>query len=573
MNKLKEFIKTVLHTLFDSRYEKAVIIALPLLAVMLSAMIIAPSLTDIIHYTKVDAQTPDTDALLQTSSAMHLDTAGSRCSPSPEESAVNTPSVSVTPTPIPVINNADNKSVYLTGTSVESDLYVFVRGKDGYPVQGEVFKLDVTYPSGQTASYDTKTDGSCYLVNLPSGNYKVSMQNKDGYNTPAVITCNVSEKVSFTRIENIEEIVEVKDVSEVQSEVKTNENVAPIEIVPEVIVTPAENNVVYSDSPILDPNGYVTYTYSYETINNHLILADGTESDVIPIEEGGVLMFGMKTDADTGISYTVDLFNPDNTPLDIYQITATPIMQEQNVTGGWQNRDGYVCYINNDGSMAVGLKSIDGKLYYFDCYGRKASQIGVDVSFYNGTVNWQAVKNSGVDFVIIRVGGRGWSTGLLYDDSCFYNYLHGAASAGLKVGVYFYSTAVNRVEAVQEASVVLDRLNGLPLDFPIFIDTEYSGDYPRGRSDTISVAQRVEVVQAFCQTVNSENYRAGVYSSENFFKNCLDYASVSQYCIWIASYTENNQLPSFNARYDIWQFTDRARVSGINGNCDVSVIF
>jgi hypothetical protein len=333
MNKLKEFIKTVLHTLFDSRYEKAVIIALPLLAVMLSAMIIAPSLTDIIHYTKVDAQTPDTDALLQTSSAMHLDTAGSRRSPSPEESAVNTPSVSVNPTPIPVINNADNKSVYLTGTSVESDLYVFVRGKDGYPVQGEVFKLDVTYPSGQTASYDTKTDGSCYLVNLPSGNYKVSMQNKDGYNTPAVITCNVSEKVSFTRIENIEEIVEVKDVSEVQSEVKTNENVAPIEIVPEVIVTPAENNVVYSDSPILDPNGYVTYTYSYETINNHLILADGTESDVIPIEEGGVLMFGMKTDADTGISYTVDLFNPDNTPLDIYQITATPIMQEQNVTG------------------------------------------------------------------------------------------------------------------------------------------------------------------------------------------------------------------------------------------------
>ena len=574
MNKLKELIKNVLHVLFDEKNEKAVLIILPVLALMLSAMIIAPSLVDIIHFTKTDAENSETAMLTEISENM-LRAESERSAVQSTASGVDISSTVSSPTPVPSAAPAaiDAKSIYLTGTSLESDLYIFVRGSDGYPIQGEVFSLEVTYPSGQTASYDTKTDGSCYLVSLPTGSYSISMKEKEGYASPNPITCSVSEKVSFTRIENIEEIVEVKDVTEIQDEVKTNETEAPVETVPEVIITSAESTVLLSDSPVIDSNGNTTYTYSYETINNHLILADGTESDVVPIEEDGVLMFGMKTDEETGVSYTVELFNEDNTPIDTYLITATPVMQEQNITGGWGNRDGYVYYTESDGTLAVGLKSIDGKLYYFDCYGRKASSIGVDVSFYNGTVNWQAVKNSGIDFAILRVGGRGWSTGLLYDDSCFYNYLIGAKAAGLQVGVYFYSTAVNRVEAVQEASVVLSRLNGFPLDFPVFIDTEYSGDYPAGRADNLSVAQRVEVVQAFCQTITSEGYKAGVYSSENFLTNRLDYASISQYCIWIASYTENNSLPNMNARYDIWQFTDRARVTGINGSCDVNVIF
>ena len=573
MEKIKNLIKRILNILFDSRYEKFVIFALPCIAVMLSIMIIAPSIIDIVHLSKLDAESFTEEQIANTGFSVMpaTDTVNRELQASPAATANVQQSPIPSTSPIPA---TEVKQVHLTCTSVQSDLYIFVRDINGYPVQGERFRLDVKYPGGQTGSYETNTDGSCYLVSLSPGSYSVTMQAKDGYSNPDAVSCNVSNTISYNKIEEIEDIVEIKDVAEVRDEIKINENEAPIEIIPEEISTIEQSQIIFSDSPVLDFNGYTTYTYTYETINGHLINADGTESDVVPIEENGILMFGLKFDSVTGSSYTVELFNADNTPVSDYLITATPVMQEQEEAGiGWQTRDGYVCYVENGGNLATGLKSIDGKLYYFDCYGRKANSVGIDVSFYNGTVNWQAVKNSGIDFVIIRVGGRGWSTGLLYDDSCFYNYINGAKTAGLKVGVYFYSTAVNPVEAIQEASLVLNRLNGTKLDYPVFIDMEYSGDYPMGRSDNLSMAERVVIALTFCKTVNNDGYQAGIYSSQSFLKNNLDFNSISPYCIWLASYTENNALPQYGNRYDIWQFTDRGHVPGVSGSCDINVIF
>jgi len=139
--------------------------------------------------------------------------------------------------------------------------------------------------------------------------------------------------------------------------------------------------------------------------------------------------------------------------------------------------------------------------------------------------------------------------------------------------VYFYSTAIDAVEAVQEASLVLERLNGTALDYPIFIDVEQSGDYPYGRSDQLSKTARNEIVTAFCQTVINSGYRAGVYSGQNFFANHIDHAALTQYYIWLASYTSNNRLPGFGGHYDMWQFTDSGVVNGIKGKVDMNAIF
>ena len=197
----------------------------------------------------------------------------------------------------------------------------------------------------------------------------------------------------------------------------------------------------------------------------------------------------------------------------------------------------------------------------------------VDVSYYNSDIDWDVVKAQGIDFVIIRIGGRGWTSGLLYDDCRTREYLRSARKAGLQLGAYFYSTATTPYEAVEEASVAVKTLDGIPLDLPLFIDVEFSGEFPKGRSDRLSPSQRAEIATAFCETVRSSGYLPGVYAGQNFLKAYIDYNVISRYTIWLASYTTDNQLPFFDKRYDLWQFTESGRVDGIRGIVDLNVIY
>ena len=226
-----------------------------------------------------------------------------------------------------------------------------------------------------------------------------------------------------------------------------------------------------------------------------------------------------------------------------------------------------------NGNPEPGLKSIGGKLYYFNQYGQRAKALGIDVSFYNKGINWDAVKAQGIDFAIIRAGGRGWETGLIYEDECFRQNLDGARAAGIDVGVYFYSTAINAAEAIQEANYVLDCLNGTKLEYPIFFDIEQSGDYPYGRSDRLSKTMRAETFNAFCTAVMEKGYRAGVYSGVFFLRNHIASECFEPYYIWLANYTRYNRLPSYSGVYDMWQFTDRGTVNGIRAKVDMNVIY
>lgn len=551
---MKNIIKKILSFIFNPKYEKLILIFLPAIVVIISAIIISPAINIIASNTNLSID---------------------------EESNSNAKPISSNipksnDDPIPTVNHTSNIihsniETHLTAISTENDLYIFVRNNDNKPITNDTFSLNIKYPDGQVGKFKTSSDGGCYLINLSSGTYTISMDNKMGYSTPDEISCSVKDKISYSAIENIEDIVEVKDVSEIVNEVKSNTSEAPTEIIAEIINSSSNTN--NNGSIILDDNGNALYTYQYSLSPDGFFYdSAGNVTDVKPQLENDILIGGLKKISDYEYQ-SINIFNQDNTPIATYAISCTPKRNETSSTYGWQTINNNIYYILSDGSKAAGLKNIDGKTYYFDCNGVKASSLGVDVSFYNGTINWPAVKNAGIDFAIIRIGGRGWGTGALYDDSCFYNYLKGAKSAGLKVGVYFYSAATNRVEAVQEASIAIERLNGVSLDLPIYIDMELSGDYPNGRTDNLSVAERVEIIQAFCETIKNSNYKSGVYTGEYFLSNYLNYQYISQYNIWMASYTDNNDLPKFNNRYDVWQFTDRGRINGINGNADLNVIF
>ncbi|MDE5697977.1 MAG: glycoside hydrolase family 25 protein [Lachnospiraceae bacterium] len=197
-----------------------------------------------------------------------------------------------------------------------------------------------------------------------------------------------------------------------------------------------------------------------------------------------------------------------------------------------------------------------------------AVKLGIDVSKWNGEIDWEIVKAEGVDFAIIRCGYRGSSSGWLIEDPYFYKNLTGAKKAGIKVGLYFFTQATNLVEAVEEASMVVSLLGDTEIDYPVFIDTEGAGG--NGRADNLDPATRTAVVNAFCQTIQNAGLDAGVYSGRNWFYNNLVVDEMDAPNVWLAEY---RQTPLYEGRYDMWQYTSSGSVAGIEGRVDLNISY
>lgn len=197
-----------------------------------------------------------------------------------------------------------------------------------------------------------------------------------------------------------------------------------------------------------------------------------------------------------------------------------------------------------------------------------AVKLGIDVSKWNGEIDWEVVKAEGVDFAIIRCGYRGSSSGWLIEDPYFYKNLTGAKKAGIKVGLYFFTQATNLVEAVEEASMVVSLLGDTAIDYPVFIDTEGAGG--NGRADSLDPGTRTAVVNAFCKTIQNAGLDAGVYSGRNWFYNNLVADEMDAPNVWLAEY---RQTPLYTGRYDMWQYTSSGSVAGIEGRVDLNISY
>ena len=183
----------------------------------------------------------------------------------------------------------------------------------------------------------------------------------------------------------------------------------------------------------------------------------------------------------------------------------------------------------------------------------------IDVSYCQTGVDYNKVKNRGIDAVIIRAG---FGKETYQKDSEFETHYRNAKKAGLAVGVYWYSYAYSVAEAKQEAKVCLACIKGKTLELPVYYDLEESGQTRLGMSALTNIAI------AFCDAIKSGGYRAGVYSNLNWLNNYLDYEKLrNKYSIWLAQWSSS---PS--KACDIWQNADNGRINGINGNVDTDVI-
>lgn len=193
---------------------------------------------------------------------------------------------------------------------------------------------------------------------------------------------------------------------------------------------------------------------------------------------------------------------------------------------------------------------------------------GIDVSKWNETIDWEAVKEDGVEFAIIRCGYRGSLSGSLILDPMYEQNIRGAIDADIPVGVYFFTQAVNEVEAVEEASMVISLIRQYDVDYPVFLDSESAGG--NGRADDLNAEDRTRIHKAFLETIANAGYATGIYASANWLNERVDMTELSDYHTWLAEYAE---VPSYDGYYHMWQYTSKGSIDGISTNVDLNLCY
>lgn len=195
---------------------------------------------------------------------------------------------------------------------------------------------------------------------------------------------------------------------------------------------------------------------------------------------------------------------------------------------------------------------------------------GVDLSRYNSDIDFAKAKASGIDYAMIRCGYRAYGSGLLVKDTSFEKYITDALTNNVDVGIYFYTQAVNRNEAIEEAEYVLDLIRPYNVTYPVAIDIE-AIENDTFRQQKLSASELTDVVIAFCDTIKAAGYTPLVYSNLLYFMDNVELNRLEAYDKWFAGY--QTAAPYYPYRYTMWQYTSTGSVPGITGNVDINICF
>ena len=249
---------------------------------------------------------------------------------------------------------------------------------------------------------------------------------------------------------------------------------------------------------------------------------------------------------------------------------------------GWLRYNGHDYYIYNNGSLIRNriVQFTENGYYSFDAEGKvvvgKVNYFGVtyttdenglftvikkgiDVSIWQGDIDWRKVKNSGIDFAMLRIG-----YGDNYKDACFEKNYYAAKKAGIRIGGYYYSYAVTVEEAINEANRCIEFLNGRDMDLPVAFDLEDP------IQQNLSKNLKSQIVRAFCEKIKAAGYRPMLYANLNWLNNHIDYDMIRDYDIWLAQW---NDKPTYDRPFYMWQFSNQGRIDGIKGDVDLNIIY
>ncbi len=240
----------------------------------------------------------------------------------------------------------------------------------------------------------------------------------------------------------------------------------------------------------------------------------------------------------------------------------------------------YIVYIDDEYKFVKVIDSIakndwksknlkvdeDGEITYEED-GKVVSHKGIDVSKYQGEIDWNKVKADGVEYAMIRIGYRGYGTGKIVTDEQAITNIKNATKAGIKVGVYFFSQAINEKEAKEEAEYIVDIIKDYKIEYPIVFDMEeIAGD--TSRTDNLTKEQKTDIAIAFCERVKEAEYTPMIYANIKWFASHFDLERIEGYDKWFAYYDDTLYFPY---KIKMWQYTDSGKVDGIAGNVDLNI--
>lgn len=212
--------------------------------------------------------------------------------------------------------------------------------------------------------------------------------------------------------------------------------------------------------------------------------------------------------------------------------------------------------------------SNDGKLKYYND-GKATSFLGIDVSRYQKDIDFNQVKSSGIDFVMIRVGARGYQTGQVALDEYFVQNITRAKEAGLDVGAYFYSQAINEAEAIEEANLLIEACKDHKLTYPVAFDMELV-DNDISRVQGLSKDDRTVITAAFLNRITEAGYKPMIYGDEEWLIKRVDLKKLPVAGVWLA---DESEMPDYPYQFSIWQYSTNGNVFGVNGAVNMDVCF
>lgn len=198
-----------------------------------------------------------------------------------------------------------------------------------------------------------------------------------------------------------------------------------------------------------------------------------------------------------------------------------------------------------------------------------SSRVGIDVSYFQGDIDWKKVKASGIEFVMLRIGYRGYESGKLNVDERFEEYIEGAEKAGLHVGVYFFSQAVHPEEALEEAKFVAELLEGYKIAYPVVYDWEMIGT-SEARTDEVSPEVLNQCCVAFCDYIRQSGYTAMIYANRRTALMKMNMSRLKEYDFWLAEYRDE---PSYPYIFTMWQYASDGKIDGIETEVDMNISF